>query len=119
MQEIEDTDRDYDLWLLIAQVRHAMFQARQKELVKYNITGRQAAVMLITQNIGYKATPSEISRWLLREPHTVTDLLNRMEKKGLLTKTKDLDRKNMIRVALTERDVKPIVSHSKESPCII
>jgi len=49
------------------------------------------------------ATPAEISRWLFREPHTVSGLLDRMEKDGLVTKVKDLDRKNLVRVVITEK----------------
>lgn len=99
----QSTDQDYNLWVLLAQARSAMFRARQQELRQYGITPRQAAVLFIVQAIGHKATPAEISRWLFREAHSVSDLLNRMEKQGLLRKVKDLDRKNMIRIELTDK----------------
>ena len=90
-------DPDYDLWLLLAQTRHAMSGARQKEVAKYNITGRQAAVLHILNNVGYEATPARIARWLLRQDHTVFEGLKRMEQKGLIRRVKDLKRRNMIR----------------------
>lgn len=47
-----------------------MFKARDKELRKYNISVRQAGVLFVTQAIGRKATPAEISRQLLRRSHS-------------------------------------------------
>lgn len=98
-----DTDVDYSLWWLIVHMRRAMYKARAKELFQYGITPEEAAVLFIVKAIGPRATPAEISRWLLREPHSTSGLINRMEKKGLVRKVKDLERKNMVRVAITEK----------------
>ncbi|UCH42995.1 MAG: MarR family transcriptional regulator, partial [Dehalococcoidales bacterium] len=59
--------------------------------------------LFIIQAIGNQATPAEISRWILREPHSVSGLLDRMERRGLIKRTKDLAWKNMIRVTVTEQ----------------
>lgn len=96
-------DRYYDLWALLAQTRDAIFKARQKELRRYGTSATQSAALFAIQAIGDKATPAEISRWLFREPHSVSGLLSRMEKEGLVRKTKDLDKKNLVRVELTEK----------------
>lgn len=103
MKNFSSTDQDYNLWVLLAQTRHAMIKARSKELDRYNITTRQSALLFTIQAIGDKATPAEIARWLFRETHTVSELLSRMERKGLVRKVKGLDRKNLVRVVLTEK----------------
>ena len=97
------TDQDYNLWVLLHQAKDAVFKARQKELSQYGISAMEAAALFIIQAIGDKATPAEISRWIFREHHTVTALLTRMEKKGLIAKCKDSDRKNLWRIGLTEK----------------
>ena len=94
-------DQDYRLWVLLNQVRDAVLKARQKELNQYNISASQAAVLLVIEAIGPKATPAEISRRVFRKPHSVSGILSRMEKKGLVMRLKDLDRKNLVRVVLT------------------
>jgi hypothetical protein len=38
-------DEDYNLWVLLAQTRHALFKVRQKELDQYNLRSRRAAVL--------------------------------------------------------------------------
>ena len=89
--------------VLLGQVSDILFKAREKELSRYGITAMEAAVLHVVQTIGDRATPAEISRWILREPHSVSGLLNRMVKRGLVKKTKDLEWKNLIRVTATEK----------------
>jgi len=96
-------DPEYELWVLLHQACDAMIRARENELRKFGISRMQAAVLFIIKAIDGQATPAEISRWLFREPHTVFGLLKRMEKQGLVRRVKDLERKNMIRVTITEK----------------
>ena len=99
-------DQDYDLWVLLRNTTDTILRVRFKELGQLGVLGRQAALLLIIRLIereGGKATPAEISRWLFREPHTISETLNRMGKDGLIKKIKDLDRKNLVRVVITEK----------------
>lgn len=103
MENFLSEDRDYNLWVLIRQTRDAIMKAREKELAQAGISSIQAAVLFTMQAIGEAATPAEISRRLVREPHSVSGLLSRMQKQGLIKKVKDLPRKNMVRVTMTEK----------------
>ena len=96
-------DRDYLLWTLLFLTKDVVLRARNKELSQCDISSEQGAVLFIIQSLGDKTTLAEISRWLSRQRHSIAGLLRRMEKKGLVRMTKDLDRKNMIRVTLTEK----------------
>jgi len=96
-------DKDYNLWLLLIITRRLMYKARQRELNQYGITPPQAGILHVIENIGNKVTPAEISRQTLREPHTVSVLIDSMSKKGLVKKVKDLNKKNLVRVAITEK----------------
>jgi DNA-binding MarR family transcriptional regulator len=99
-------DEDYELWWLVSQARDAILRAREKELMQYGVSAIQSMVLFTIQAIGHRATPAEISRWLFRQPHGVSSLLSRMEKDGLVERIKDLDRKNMVRIALTKKGYK-------------
>lgn len=96
-------DNDYKLWMHLMQTRRAMFKARRRELAQYNISPFHSAVLFYIQLLGEKATPAEISRWLFRESHSVSEILTGLERKGLIKKFKDLERRNMVRLELTER----------------
>ena len=97
------TDQDYQLWVLLHHACDAMARARENELRPVGISGMQAAVLFIVKTLEVPATPAEISRRLFREPHTVSGLLDRMERQGLVRRVKDLERRNLIRVAITEK----------------
>lgn len=97
------TTQDYELWVLLHQTVDAMVKARDKELEPLGLTRMQNAVLYIVKTIDGPATPAEISRWLFREAQTVSGLLDRMESQGLVRRVKDLERKNQVRVALTEK----------------
>ena len=103
MKDVSPLDEDFRLWALLSQTAHVMTKVRQKELDRYGISVREAGIMFAILAIGERATPAEITRAVLREPHTVTEILKRMEKEGLVTRTKDLERKNMVRVAVTDK----------------
>ena len=113
MKALSFEDKDYLLWVLLHQTTDGIVLGRDKELRRYGISTIEAAVLFSVQSIGDKATPAEISRWLLRKPHSVSGLLKRMERKGLIKKAKDLNRKNLVRVSLTEKG-KHAYCHSTE-----
>ena len=103
MKSMPSLDENYDLWSLLAQTRQLMLKARQKELDKCNVSSRHIYVMQVIDKIGHNATPAEISRWLWSEPHSVSELLSRMEKLGLVRKSRDLGIKNLVRIEVTEK----------------
>ena len=105
-----------DLYVLFERARYLTFRAWEKELQRYGLSPEQAQVLFLTEALGSKATPAEMSRLLLRQPHTVSSLLERMAKKGLVKKVKDLERKNLVRVVLTEKGKEAYAVSAKRGP---
>ncbi len=96
-------DEDFGMWWLILRTRRAMHKVRSSELNEYKITAEEAAALFAINTIGNGPTPTQISRFLLREPHTIVMLLQRMQKNGLVAQAKDTKRKNLTRVTITEK----------------
>lgn len=96
------TDEYFTLWVLIAQTRDAILRERERDYARYGIGNERRAVLLIILNNGGRATPVEIARGLFRELHSVTEMLIRMEKAGLVTRHKCSGR-SKIEVSLTEK----------------
>ena len=92
----------FDLWVLMRRAYHAFFKARQRELGQYGLSSQKSAVLFLAQHLDNKSTPAEIARHMILEAHSVSALLSRMEEEGLVLKVKDLPRKNMTRIVLTE-----------------
>ncbi len=109
-------DEDQDLWLLLTHTRYAIFRAREKELLRYGVSPEQVGLLFVVQALGNKATPAALSRHIIRQPHTVSALVDRMAKRGLVKKVKDLDRKNLVRVVMTEKGQKTYELSTKRGP---
>jgi DNA-binding MarR family transcriptional regulator len=102
-EDVDLNQQYYRLWVLLRQVGHLMTELRREDLIACGMSPAQAATLRSVAHLGKKATPAEISRWLMRKPHTITHLLNRMEKVGQIKKVQDLKRKNQIRITLTPK----------------
>jgi len=108
-REIEffsDGDRDYELWNMLSHARYAAFRTRENELRRYGLTPEHAHILFVAQALGDKATLAEISRRLIRAPHTISAIVDRMERKKMVKKVKDPDRRNLVKVVLTEKGLK-------------
>ncbi len=109
-------DQHYELWWLLIYTRRIIYHARRKELLKYGITSEEAALLWAVKSIGLKAKPAAIAQWLMRKPHSISGLVSRMEKRGLINKVYDLERKNWVRINLTEKGEKAYIgSLNRES----
>ena len=93
----------YNLWILLRQVDQAVYRVREKELLRHNITAEQAEALFCIKVIGEEATPTQLARCIIKQPHSAATLIERMAKKGLVSKVKDLPRKNMARIRLTDK----------------
>jgi DNA-binding MarR family transcriptional regulator len=102
MESLRPLDKYYRLWLLLAQTKSALFKAREKKLGQYVHHNQAIALVFIGAHEG-KATPSMVSQILSLEVQSVSGLINRMEKKELVIRTRDAARKNVMRLSLTEK----------------
>ena len=109
-------DEDQDLWLLLTHTRYAIFRAREKELQRYGVSPEQVGLLFVVQALGNKTTPAALARHIIRQPHTVSALVDRMARRGLVKKVKDLDRKNLVRVVMTEKGKKTYDLSTKRGP---
>ncbi|MGD9142602.1 MAG: MarR family transcriptional regulator [Dehalococcoidia bacterium] len=79
----------FDLWVLLDNAHFAVSRARILELSQYNLTKEQAQVLYVLLNSGGSATQAQISDFTMRQHHSVSTLVNRMVKDGLVHKEKD------------------------------
>ena len=108
MKEPNLYEEEFKLWVMLEQAHSAIFAAREKDLAQYRTSPMKAAVLFAVQQIGSEVTPAEIARWILRKSHTVSGLLDRMEKDGLITRRKNLPKKNLVRVTMTDKGKKTL-----------
>ena len=103
-ESLSSEDVDYNDFLLLVMAMRAINKVRHKEVKQLTgITGEQVGALHAIKHLGNKATLAEIARQMFLERHTISTLIDRMEKKGLVKKIKHLDRENRIGISLTEK----------------
>ena len=93
----------YELCLLLEQANDIVLKIRKSELEELNISIARATTLLVIKALGTGATTAEVSRWLVRRPHSVSELLGRMEKDGLVTKLTKSESKRKTTFELTDK----------------
>ena len=103
MNKVTLTKANFDLWTLIGRTNHTIVSLRQKELSRYHIPVRQLYVLRTIRDHGSKATLSEVATIVERETHVISKQAIRMEKDGLITRTKNTPKSNLLELELTEK----------------
>lgn len=96
-------DPDFKLWVILMQASDFFAKARAKEVNSFGVTYRQSGVLFLLTASNGKATMNELSKWLMREPHSILVIVNRMEKDGLITKEKGKDGKGRTKIVITKK----------------
>jgi DNA-binding MarR family transcriptional regulator len=99
-------EKSFELFKALRQTQILITKARQQELRECDTTTSQAAVLDCIANSNNRANPTQISKWLFLKAQSVSTLLNRMEKAGLVARSQDPDRKNAVRVVMTNKGKK-------------
>ena len=95
--------RDYNLFMLIGLTLNAIFRARNHQIKELDLTPAEFHLLLLVSELGGTATPGEIAQWMMRKPPTISGLLNRMEKNGLIVRKGFKNNKKLRKVALTKK----------------
>ena len=100
-----EADPLYDLWMLLTRVQHIVSRNRDRELSQYGISREVAYILYLIYSLGNSATPSAISRHTVLQTSSVSEILDRMVKKGLITKSRGETGKSRLKVNLTDKGI--------------
>ena len=103
MRRKRASDSDQRLAALLDRANEAVLKFRARELRPSGLSTIEAAVLFALDNAQNPTTAAEISRWISRDSASTSRLLQRMEKKGLVARARDLGRRNLVRVSMTNR----------------
>ena len=103
MKQLKDIDRDHQLWVLLADVRHLIYLNREKELRKYGMTPDRAGILNIIMEKESNLSPAQLARYTLVTPQSLSSVLNGMKREGLIEKIQNPTRANMLRIVITPK----------------
>ncbi len=93
---------DYGLWRLLERTRFAIARLRELELASFGVTIEQVSVLKILQGNCGSTTARVLERETMRQHHSISTLINRMIRMGLLAK----ERRQAVRtrtIVITEK----------------
>ena len=93
----------YKLWHLLRVSRTLAVEMRNRELKDLGITRCQSILFYAMRSAGENATLAELARWTGQKPHGLSALVSRLEAQGYVRRVRDLERKNLVRVELTDK----------------
>ena len=108
---------NFDLWLLMHDITHAVILIRQRELIPYNIGDRQLWILHSVRNLGSKATINEIAKELDRKISVISRQTAMLEKDGLIKRIKSQAKSRLLTIELTEKGL-DMLKISRESKTI-
>ena len=106
-------DPEINLYILLDQADSIVTNAVELELKHLRITQPQVRILTMLSRQEQPATLEELSNWTLKEFNSVSTLINRMEKKGLIQKTKK-DGELKTYISLTEKGSEMYHEHVTE-----
>ena len=81
-------DREINLYILLDQVDSIVTNAVDLEIKHLRVTQPQVRILTMLSRENRPVTLEDLANWTLKEFNSVSTLINRMEKKGLVKKTK-------------------------------
>ena len=110
-------NQQYDFWLLLNRGRDLSNLVTDKYLWKYGISQVEFATLFCVSSMGEEVTPSDLARQLFRNRNTISYILKRLEKRGLVKLTKNKNKKNQVNITTTEY-AKEILNYMNENELI-
>jgi DNA-binding MarR family transcriptional regulator len=117
MTKTKSIDGNYDLWWLLSQVKDAIEKAEMKILENYNLSPRDSKILFLIHELGDNVTILNLAQYCFRQTNSISEHLIRMEKAGLVERTKS-DKGKRLRVKLTDKGLNAYQLISSEQDLI-
>jgi DNA-binding MarR family transcriptional regulator len=98
-----ESDIDFPLWRLFDITRYMIFRFREQELADYGITPEQAFVLDIVHANGGSTTINRVVAMSQRKHNSISALVNRMSRQGLIRKSRTRRDKRAFRILSTPK----------------
>ena len=109
---------EYQTWFMLHEVDTGIQRSMEVELKPFGVSVIATGLLYILKSSDEPVTLNELSGWLFRKPHSVSELVTRMSKQGLVTKMADPQKKKGIRVSITKKGDRILGEYMKEMQVI-
>jgi len=100
---------DKGAWVLLRQSYNLVLKCEDRVFSEYELTTEQHAVLMAIKNISGPVRITDIGRWLDRSVNSVSMIIDRMVKAGLVKRTRDRKDRRTVFVTMTNQAEKAYV----------
>ena len=100
------------LWFMIHRTHEMLKTCEDRVFSEYKLTTEQYVVLVTIKYFDGPVRPTDIARWLGRSPNSISMMVDRMVKAGLLRRTRDRKDRRVVWLTITnkgEEALKPAV----------
>ncbi|HEU65183.1 MAG TPA: MarR family transcriptional regulator [Chloroflexi bacterium] len=91
------------LWFLLHRTRDALRSCEDKIFDKYGLTTEHYAVLSVMKLLDGRVRLVDLARWLERSPNSVSMIVDRMVKAGLVRRVRDKSDRRVVHVVFTNK----------------
>jgi len=104
---------DKGAWILLRQAYNLIFRCEDRVFSEYDLTTEQHTVLMAIKNISGPVRITDIAKWLDRSVNSVSMIIDRMVKAGLVRRARDRKDRRTVFVTLTSKAEEAYVPATK------
>jgi MarR family 2-MHQ and catechol resistance regulon transcriptional repressor len=94
---------DKGAWLLLRQVPNLVSRCEDQVFSKHGLTTERHAVLMVIKHIDGPVRPTDVARWLDLSVNSVSMIIDRMVKAGLVKRARDRKDRRTVFLTVTEK----------------
>lgn len=97
------TNTDLRFWFLIHRTRDWFRICEDRIFSKHGLTTEQYAVLVTMKHLGNPTRPTDVAKWLERSTNSVSIIIERMVKAGLIKRVRDKSDRRVVQLTITSK----------------
>jgi DNA-binding MarR family transcriptional regulator len=89
--------------MLLHRTRDVLFRCEDRVVGEFGLTAEQYTVLTAMKHLNAPIRPTDVSRWVDHKVHTVSMIVDRMVRAGLLERIRDLPDRREVRLVITSK----------------
>ena len=97
---------NFTAWMLLHRTRDLFFRCEDRVVAEFGLTEEQYSVLLAIKSLDEPVRPTDVGRWVGHKVNTVSMIVDRMVKAGLVGRERDLPDRRAVRLVITPKGEK-------------
>ena len=102
-KELKDEGQSLKAFMLLHRTRDLLFRCQDRAVAEFGLTAEQYSVLLAIKYLDDPVRATDIGRWMERKVNSISMIVDRMVRAGLVERIRDLPDRRAVRVVFTSK----------------